>query len=91
MVEFEFDPKKSAKNKTERGINFEEAREFWNLVAFVVSSDRGEEKRFARIVRRLDGRYWTSIYTIRGEKIRIISVRRSHEQEIKAYDRNVDR
>ena len=43
------------------------------------------EKRFL-VVGRILNKYWSSIFTYRGDKVRIISVRRSRTEEIKYYE-----
>jgi uncharacterized DUF497 family protein len=35
----------------------------------------------------IEGRHWTAFFTLRGEAIRIISVRRARDDEVEAYDR----
>ena len=38
------------------------------------------------VIGRIEKKYWSGIITYRGENIRIISVRRSREEEIKIYE-----
>ena len=33
----------------------------------------------------IDGKHWTAVFTRRGERIRIISVRRSRKKEVEVY------
>jgi hypothetical protein len=49
VVVFEFEPVKSQANKAKHGIDFVEAQELWKYRAVIVRSDRGNERRFARI------------------------------------------
>lgn len=44
--------------------------------------------RFAAIGMML-GRHWTAVITHRGGRVRLISVRRSHPKEERAYDEAV--
>ena len=44
------------------------------------------EKRWA-IIGSIDGKFYTGIYTKRAEKIRLISVRRSQNNEEKYYEK----
>ena len=82
-MEFEFDNHKSKENKKRHGIDFVEAQMLWD------DSDRIEipartidEPRFI-VIAKIAGKYWSAIITYRGEKIRMISVRRSRKEEVK--------
>lgn len=83
---FEFDPAKSAANAEKHGIDFVTAQGLWLDEAGVVigTTDRGELR--AMRVACLDGRHWTAIYTMRGPSIRLISVRRARENEVRDYE-----
>ena len=85
-MEFEFDPDKSGRNKEKHGIGFEEAEGLWNdsyAVGFPARSD--DEKRFA-LLSRWNGKLWVAFYTLRNEKIRLISVRRARANEEELYE-----
>lgn len=85
-MEFEFDPKKSAVNKEKHGIDFSEAQALWNDPEFMeVPALTSDEPRFL-VVGRIAGRHWSGIVTPRGERVRIISVRRSRKKEIELYE-----
>ena len=89
-MEFEFDPAKSAANKAKHGIDFVEAQTLWlddGLEEVVSKADVAVESRFLAIG-RIDGKHWTAICTLRGEAIRIISVRRARKEEVKYYEGN---
>ena len=83
---FEFDPIKSASNKAKHGIDFVEAQALWQddrLVEAPVPSE--VELRFL-VIGRLDGKFWTAVFTLRGEAVRIISVRRARKEEVAFYE-----
>jgi uncharacterized DUF497 family protein len=83
---FEFDPLKSASNKAKHGIDFVEAQALWQddrLVEAPVPSE--VELRFL-VIGRLDGKFWTAVFTLRGEAVRIISVRRARKEEVAFYE-----
>lgn len=85
-MEFEYDPEKSKINAAEHGIDFNDARRLWlDGKGLVVSARSVTEPREAIIAER-DGTLWTAIYTLRGESIRIISVRRSRDEERERYN-----
>jgi len=84
-VEFEFDPEKSRSNKIKHGIDFEAAQQLWedpNGIEF--DSQYVNEPRILRIS-EAQGGLWTAVFTKRGDKIRIISVRRAREDEREKY------
>ena len=90
MVQFEFDPEKSKSNKLKHGIDFEQAQELWNFPGLVARSDRGDDVRFVRIAPTVEGIFWTAAFAKRGDKVRIISVRRSRKEEREAYERKTE-
>lgn len=82
--DFEFNPLKSEKNRIKHGIDFVEAQELWKgpIVRFELAYlDELREL----IVGKIGFEFWTAIVTHRGEKIRLISVRRSREKEKNFY------
>jgi uncharacterized protein len=82
---FEFDPEKSQANLLKHGIDFEQAQTLWRDPAgLCVPSKYPQERRKLWIAAR-EGKLWTAIYTEREGKTRIISVRRSRENERNAY------
>ena len=87
-MEFEFDPAKSAANKDKHGIDFVEAQALWldgGLEVVLSKSRMSDEERFLAIG-RIAGKHWTAICTLRGEAIRIISVRRARKEEVDYYE-----
>ncbi|HEY3857396.1 MAG TPA: BrnT family toxin [Verrucomicrobiae bacterium] len=84
-MRFEFDAAKSDANLAKHGIDFEMAQELWRDVeGLVVPSRHPKEPRKLLIAQR-EGKLWTAIFTDRGEAIRIISARRSRDDERTAY------
>ena len=87
-MEFDYDPRKSATNKTRHGVDFEEAKLVWqDAEAVLLASAYSEEKRYLAIG-HIYNALWTIIFTLRGDKIRIISARRSRESEATYYEKN---
>ncbi len=83
---FEFDPAKSVANAAKHGIDFEAAQaiwEDWNAVE-TGGAFYGNEER-SRVIGRIDGKIWTAIVTRRGGRIRLISVRRARDVEVRTY------
>lgn len=87
-MEFEFDAGKSQVNRIKHGIDFQRAQLLWDGPSVEFAARQEFENRFA-IIGPIDGKLYTCIYTIRGERIRIISCRRSRPQEASLYEKNV--
>ena len=86
MMKFEFDPQKSASNLTKHGIDFVNAQQLWTDPDRIqLPAKEVDEPRFM-VIGQVDGRHWSAIFTYRGENIRIISVRRSRNEEIDIYE-----
>lgn len=85
-MEFEFDPQKSKRNKEKHGIDFYEAQELWDDPDFIeIPVKTNDELRFL-VIGKISGKHWSGVITYRGEKIRIISVRRSRKEEVDIYE-----
>lgn len=85
-MKFEYDPHKSQSNKLKHGLDFEEAKALWDDVDRLEAPIfRPGEERFL-LIGSIDGKPWTAIITYRGVGVRIISVRRSHPEELRAYE-----
>jgi uncharacterized DUF497 family protein len=87
-MDFEFDPAKSASNKDKHGVDFIEAQALFQDEKRIIAplATEGEERYI--MVAQLHGRCWSAIYTYRGDRVRIISVRRSRDAEKQHYENN---
>ena len=85
-MEFEFDTKKSELNKKKHGINFIEAQVLWEDPDLIeIPAKTKDEPRFL-VVGRISEKHWSGVIAYRGEKIRIISVRQSRQEEVDIYE-----
>ena len=85
-MEFEFDKRKSNINKKKHGIDFIEIQDLWQDPDRIeIPAKTIDEPRFI-VVGKISEKHWSIIYTCRGEKIRIISARRSRKEEIEIYE-----
>ena len=83
---FEYDPIKSARNKRKHGIDFEEARALWGDDSLIeIPAKVVDEPRWL-VIGRIDGKHWSAVITRRAENIRLISVRRSRDEELAIYE-----
>ena len=83
---FEFDESKSRANKDKHGIDFVEAQALWLDEMFVeILARTDDEPRFLVVGVILD-KHWSAVITYRGDRVRIISVRRSRKEEVAIYE-----
>jgi uncharacterized DUF497 family protein len=85
-VEFEWDSGKDASNQEKHGIGFQSACALWNDPGLILLASRHpDEPRFLAIG-TLNSTIWTAIFTERGDRVRIISVRRARDNERSLYE-----
>jgi uncharacterized DUF497 family protein len=83
---FEYNATKSMANLVKHGINFKDAQVIWEDPALqVIRSETSDEPRWIAIG-CIGEKHWSAAFTNRGEKIRLISVRRSRQKEIALYE-----
>jgi hypothetical protein len=85
-MEFEFDPKKSATNKTKHGIDFIEAQALWNDPNSIEIPVKTNNKPRFVVIGTISEKHWSAVITYRSDRIRIISVRRSRKEEVDLYE-----
>jgi len=85
-MEFEFDPGKSDGNKRKHGIDFHEAQALWDDPDMIEIPARTEDEPRFLVIGRIAGKHWSGVITYRGERIRMISVRRSRREEVDIYE-----
>ena len=85
-MKFEYDPEKSESNRVKHGIDFDEATALWDDPDLIeVPVKTSDEPRFL-VIAKLEGKHWSGVITQRGNKTRIISVRRSRKEEVNIYE-----
>lgn len=84
-MEFEFDAQKSKTNAVKHGIDFDEAQKLWLGETIELPARQVNEKRFL-VIGKIAGTYWSAIITRKSSVIRIISVRRSRDEEKTIYE-----
>ncbi|MDJ0864097.1 MAG: BrnT family toxin [Gammaproteobacteria bacterium] len=86
-MEIEFDPEKNDRNVRERGISFEQAQDFeWDgaLVWRDTRRDYSEERFIA--LGLIGKRLHSLVFTVRGDAVRIISLRKANRREELRYE-----
>ncbi|MGB7084375.1 MAG: BrnT family toxin [Phormidesmis sp.] len=85
-MEFEFDERKSQSNKTKHGIDFVEAKVLWEDEDKLEVPARLSDEPRTVIFGKIESKIWAAVITYRGERIRIISVRRARKREVELYE-----
>lgn len=91
MFEFSFDAAKGERNLVERGLPFSLAGEFdWSgaLIEKDQRRDYGEDR--SREMRMIGDRLFHRVFTPRGTKVHIISLRKANAREAKRYEKKID-
>jgi uncharacterized DUF497 family protein len=83
---FEYDPEKSAENKRKHGVDFEEAQALWSDSALLEIPARVSDEPRWVVIGRLAEKHWSAVITRRNDNVRIISVRRSRDEEVEIYE-----
>jgi uncharacterized DUF497 family protein len=90
-MKFEWNAEKSRTNKAKHGIDFETAKGLWldeNRVE--IQASHPVEDRCI-IIGKLQNKLWTGVYTVRGDTVRIISVRCARKKETTLYEKEENR
>lgn len=85
-MNFEFDERKSQSNKKKHGIDFTEAQDLWDDPELLEIPLKSENEPRILCVGLIGGKHWSAIITQRGERTRIISVRRARIEERQLYE-----
>jgi len=83
---FEFDEKKSQANREKHGIDFVAAQVLWDdAERLEIPALTADEPR-SIVLGKIGSKVWAAVITYRGDKIRIISVRRARKREVELYE-----
>jgi len=85
-VEFEFDPAKSASNLEKHGIDFTAVQALWDDAVRVEIPARTVDEPRWLVIGQIAGTHWSVVVTYRGQRVRIISARRSRKEETALYE-----
>jgi uncharacterized DUF497 family protein len=84
-MDFEWDERKRAQIIAERALDFASAPVFFDgRPAIHQPTPRNEEERW-KTTAEIEGAFFTIVWTWRESNIRVISMRRAHEQEVRKY------
>jgi uncharacterized DUF497 family protein len=85
-MEFEYDGPKSEANREKHGVDFFAAQAIWSDVQRVVIPAKTEDEDRWLVIGRIGEKHWSAVIAYRGDAIRIISVRRSRDEEKEIYE-----
>ena len=83
---FEYDANKSAENERKHGIDFDEAQELWIDADLVEIPARNVDEPRWVLIGKIAEKHWSAVITRREDNIRLISVRRSRDEEVAIYE-----
>ncbi len=88
-MKYEFDPAKDEANRFKHGLRLAFGRRIFGIPdhAVVPTVRIGDEEARFKAIGLVDGKLYTAVHVLRGEVIRLISVRRSNAGEQRDYDR----
>lgn len=86
-VRYTFDPAKAVANRAAHGVDFAAAAAFDWETALVVEDDRRDygERRYIALG-GIRGRIHVMVFTPRGGTVRLISLRKANDREIRRYE-----
>jgi uncharacterized protein len=85
-MEFEWDPAKSETNRIERGLPFGLVVELFEGIVIDAIADRGHHGELRHVaIGSVNGVVLVCVYTDRGSRRRIISLRHANRRERHAY------
>lgn len=84
-MKIEYDPSKNQRNIEVRGLSFELVHnfDFDNVIETVQIVD-GETRYF--VLGYIHQRLYALVYTLRGDALRVISLRKANPREVKRYE-----
>jgi uncharacterized DUF497 family protein len=85
LLDFEFDPAKSAANLKKHGIDFTGVQALWRDPDRLEIPARSLGEPRTQVIGRIGDLIWSAFITVRGDRVRIISVRRARDEEKEAY------
>ena len=87
LASYEWDDAKRAKNRAKHGVDFADVVRFHWASALLIDDRRHDEPR-VRALGLIDGKLMALVYTERGARVRVISLRKAEKQERRLYERS---
>jgi uncharacterized DUF497 family protein len=87
-MNFEYDERKSFSNKKKHGIDFVEAQALWDDERLFEAHISTSQEPRCLVIGKIAQKHYSAVITIRGDNVRLISVRRSRVKEIEIYEKD---
>jgi uncharacterized DUF497 family protein len=85
-MKFEYDSNKSIANQKKHGIDFDAAQVLWkDPERLEIPARETDELRYL-VIGVIGSSHWSAVVTYRGQCVRLISVRRSRNEEVELYE-----
>ena len=68
------------------GIDFSEAQALWDDPDLIEIPAKTTDEPRLLVIGKIAGKFWSGVIAYRGDGVRIISIRRSREEEIDIYE-----
>ncbi len=85
-MKFEYDLDKSRSNKAKHGIDFDEVQSLWNDPEHLEIPAKSLDEPRSLVIGQIKKKHWSVVVTYRNGNVRLISARRSREEEVKIYE-----
>ena len=86
-MQISFDPAKEARNVAERGISFVRIAELeWESALAREDTRKDYGERRIQVYGRIGGRLHVAVFTMRGETMHVISLRKANAREVRRYE-----
>ena len=85
-IHFEYDAAKSQSNRLQHGIDFVEAQALWDDPMLLEIPAKTLDEPRHLVIGQLAGKHWSAVITYRAGHIRLVSVRRARDEEVKLYE-----
>ena len=79
-------PTRAKATRPKHGIDFAHAQELWDDPMRVEIPARTVDEPRWLVIGVIDGKHWSAVITYRDQRTRIISVRRSRDEEVAIYE-----
>lgn len=88
MLDIEYDERKNASNIEKHGVSFPMAKLF-AINSIIVTKDQRRYVNETRhvLIGRIMGRLHVMIFTLRNDRIRVISLRKANKREVTRYEK----
>lgn len=85
-MEFEFDANKSDANQRKHGIDFVDAQVLWDDYNRIEVPARTDDEPRWLVIGYINQSHYSAVITYRGDRVRLISVRRARKEEVRIYE-----